>query len=170
MAGKLFLIQPLMAGLVWFRACKLYFRNCHQLYDFTDITEVLFNSATEQSRTRTKAVQQRSLFAYPSCLDHSPLLRKLHGVSVLGSLEFDHNLLHSQPKGRMESGTSRYCVCLSKWTARGVYVSSVQRELTPAGIKPFVLAQPKTCSWSQDQMERNLIKSYGNSRIIQCCS
>lgn len=44
-AGKLFLFQLLTAGLIWFRACKLSFRNCHQLYDFSDKTEVLFNSA-----------------------------------------------------------------------------------------------------------------------------
>lgn len=61
-------------------------------------------------------------------------------VSVLASLEFGHKLLHSQPKGRMGSATLHYCVWLSKWTARSVYLSSAQRELTPAGIKPFVLA------------------------------
>lgn len=60
MAGKLFLIPPLMADLIRFRACKLSFRNCHQLYDFSDITKVLFNSAigTKQNKSKSCSTEQ----------------------------------------------------------------------------------------------------------------
>lgn len=54
MAGKLFLIQPIMAGLIRSRACKLSFGNCHQLYHSSDITKVLYSAAgTKQDKNKS---------------------------------------------------------------------------------------------------------------------